>query len=243
MYDLQQLQKAAIVHDRTLRKPWESTSKSDRPPRRDWLPRRNQSANLADHDDGDDGLFAIPEEELGDDDDEAVPEEVAAEYYESYMTHDSAKQRYKETLKLRGSDPDSLRRLSEERLQAAKARSYCAGCRRRGHWHRDACCPLNKAGGATTTTTTPPSPALPTASKSNSAPKTEANRQHVAHVTRDIQDQTGSDLLAITDTACSRSVAGITLDQLPRGHGKTDGLRSGICPHPRGLPLRGLARV
>ena len=130
------------------------------------------------------------------------------------MTHESAKQRYKDTLKLRGSDPESLRRLSEERLQAAKARSYCAGCRRRGHWHRDAVCPLNKSGGASTAATAPTSTGTTTGAgaRSGGAPsstKGDGVKQHVVHVTWDIHDQAGSDLVAITDTACSRSVAGI----------------------------------
>ncbi|CAE7216898.1 RE2 [Symbiodinium sp. CCMP2592] len=185
VYDLQQLQKAAIVHDRTLRKPWETMPKNDRNPRREWLPRRNHSALLTGHEDGEED-FLQDDGQAEIDEDEIVPEDVAAEYYETFMTHESAKQRYKETLKLRGSDPESLKKLSEDRLQAAKARSYCAGCRRRGHWHRDACCPLNKAAAGP-----------------------DGGRQHVVHVTWDLQDQGGPDLMAITDTACSRSVAGI----------------------------------
>ena len=207
VYDLQQLQKAAIVHDRSLRKPWEGP-KPEHSPRREWVPRRNQTAHITEHDPEDEAFF---DQGAGESDD-VVPEEVAAEYYESFMTHESAKQRYKETLKLRGSDPDSLRRLSEERLQAAKARSYCAGCRRRGHWHKDACCPLNKSAANAgipkdaNTTAAPPSSMKP---GSYHAAKPEQAKPHVVHVTWDIQDQTSSDLLAITDTACSRSVAGI----------------------------------
>ncbi|CAE7319506.1 unnamed protein product, partial [Symbiodinium microadriaticum] len=212
VYNLQQLQKAAIVHDRSLRKPWELNSRSDRsPPRREWLPRRNQTVHLTGHEDGEEDAFLEDVQDPAGDD--VVPEEVAAEYYESYMTHETAKQRYKDTLKLRGSDPESLRKLSEERLQAAKARSYCAGCRRRGHWHKDACCPLNKAAssgnpttssgnGPTSTSTTQRAAGLP-------ATRNDGAKQHIVHVTWDIRDQASEDLLAITDTACSRSVAGI----------------------------------
>ncbi|CAE7700485.1 GIP [Symbiodinium sp. CCMP2592] len=212
VYDLQQLQKAAIVHDRTLRKPWETMPKNDRNPRREWLPRRNHSALLTGHDDGEED-FLQEDGQPEVDDDEIVPEDVAAEYYETFMTHESAKQRYKETLKLRGSDPESLKKLSEDRLQAAKARSYCAGCRRRGHWHRDACCPLNKAAAGTSGTTssgTSPPTSGQSLKPANPPPhKPDGGRQHVVHVTWDLQDQGGPDLMAITDTACSRSVAGI----------------------------------
>ena len=204
VYNLQQLQKAAIVHDRSLRKPWEASSRPDRsPPRREWFPRRNQTAHLTGHEDGEEDTFLEDvQDAVGD---EIVPEEVAAEYYESYMTHETAKQRYKDTLKLRGSDPESLRKLSEDRLQAAKARSYCAGCRRRGHW--------NKAAGSGNTTTSGGNGPSSTSAAQRPIGQTTARgdgvKQHVVHVTWDIRDQASEDLLAITDTACSRSVAGI----------------------------------
>ena len=35
-----------------------------------------------------------------------------------------------------------MKRRGEEKLRQAKARSYCAACKRRGHWHRDPECPL-----------------------------------------------------------------------------------------------------
>ena len=135
-----------------------------------------------------------------------MPEEVAEQLYEAYMTHETAKQKYRDSLKLRGSDPEALRQVAADKLQAAKARSFCAGCRRRGHWHKDAICPLNqqknmgKDGGF--------DGVREKGAEDRTAPKTNYPC-HVVHVTWDIENGTAPNkLLGITDTACSKSVAG-----------------------------------
>eukprot|EP00439_Symbiodinium_sp_Y106_P062027 s1351_g9.t1 len=53
-----------------------------------------------------------------DDDTEAVPESIAAELYEAYVTHETARQKYRDSLKLRGSDPEGMREAMHQKLQA-----------------------------------------------------------------------------------------------------------------------------
>ena len=127
VYNLKMLQQASIVQDRTLRKPWE-TSTSTRP----WN-RKMQSAMMADPFDGEEsGDFG--EDPTGEDgENQVVPEAVASELYEAYVTHETARQKYRDTLKLRGTDPEGMREAMHQKLQAAKQRSFCSACKRRGH--------------------------------------------------------------------------------------------------------------
>ena len=198
-YSLKALQQAAIVHDRGLRKPWETSSRA---PRKEWTPKKPFVANMAgineetEHDPNDTFL-------LEDDAQDYVTEEVAENLYQAYMTHETAKAKYRESMKLRGSDPGSLKQLAMEKLRTAKSKSFCAGCKRRGHWHRDPECPLNKGGANANAGTQGPSSATP--------PKEQVKPSfpcHVVHVTWEISETPPPGLLAITDTACSRSVAG-----------------------------------
>ena len=209
-YSLKRLQQAAIVQDRNLRKPWEPTSGGARPDRdrggKWWGARRPQQANMAND--------ALPEEDEqgdwlpGDDQSECVPEQVAEELYEAFMTHESAKQKYKEMSKLRGNDPEGMRQLAAERLQQAKNKSFCSGCRRRGHWHRDPECPLNQQRNGPASTRPSGPPAAPSAKDDNN-PKT-SYACHYVYVTWDLDQKLAlPNLTAITDTACSRSVAGV----------------------------------
>ena len=142
----------------------------------------------------------------------SLSQDDAEELFESYMTHVSAKQKYRDQSRMRGSDPEALKRVAAEKLQMVKARSFCSGCRRRGHWHKDPECPLNqgkqtgqggRGGGATTTPATAPTTSTGT---SGTAPICENYPCHVVHVTWDL-DQEKAPLL-ITDTACSKTVAG-----------------------------------
>ena len=210
-YSLKRLQQAAIVQDRNLRKPWEPSPGATRGDRGDrggkwWGARRPQQANMTN-----DGF---PEDDEqgdwlpGDDQSECVPEQVAEELYEAFMTHESAKQKYKEMSKLRGNDPEGMRQLAAERLQQAKNKSFCSGCRRRGHWHRDPECPLNQQrNGSTNTRPSGPPPTSP--AKDDSNPKT-SYACHYVYVTWDLDQKLAlPNLTAITDTACSRSVAGV----------------------------------
>ncbi|CAE7325492.1 RE2, partial [Symbiodinium microadriaticum] len=193
-YSLKALQQAAIVHDRGLRKPWEQQPRN---PKKEWTPRKPFTANLTGIDEGeelgDEGGFELNDQE------DCVSEEVAQDLYQAFMTHESAKQRYRENAKLRGIDPDSLKQLASEKLKAAKAKSFCAGCKRLGG------CGMadrDKAGATTVATTA-------TTTKTQSGMIVSSQFPcHVVHVTWEIEGYKNKDLLAITDTACSRSVAG-----------------------------------
>ncbi|CAE7350894.1 unnamed protein product [Symbiodinium sp. CCMP2592] len=206
-YSLKRLQQAAIVQDRSLRKPWEPNNSSQRQDRGSkwWSSRRPQQANMADdgHPDEDDPGDLFPT----DDQSECVPEHVAEELFEAFMTHESAKQKYKELSKLRGADPEGMRQLAADRLQQAKNKSFCSGCRRRGHWHKDPECPLNQGGGnGAISKGLKSSP--PNANKDD-VPKT-SYACHYVYVTWDLDQKVATaNLTAITDTACSRSVAGV----------------------------------
>ena len=198
-YQLKSLQQAALVQDRSLRKPWEGAANNKTAPRKDWWSsRKPQTVNMADGD-------AFLDEDTNDNDfgAEAIPEEIAQDLYESFMTHETAKQRYRESAKLRGNDPESMKALAAERLRIAKERSYCGKCKRRGH----CICPLNRGSA-------------PTPEKGNGGgdavrpggddrPTRNNFPCHVVHVTWDLNEKLPSGLLAILDTACSRSVAGI----------------------------------
>ena len=206
-YSLKALQQAAIVHDRGLRKPWENQS---RPPRKDWSSRKPYTTHLTGIEEYEAYETAEPYDTANQEEDEydCVNEEVAQELFQAFMTHETAKQRYRENAKLRGSDPETLKQLASDRLKAAKAKSFCAGCKRRGHWHKDAVCPLNRGnsegpGVGTAGTKSAPTPV--------SGAKADAKTMfpcHVVHVTWEIDGYSNNDLLAITDTACSKSVAG-----------------------------------
>ncbi|CAE7324091.1 hypothetical protein AK812_SmicGene40206 [Symbiodinium microadriaticum] len=183
VYSLNKLQKAAIIQDRGLRKPWESgNGKGGRKP---------FTAHVTDSGDHDeDGDFA--EEPY--DGDEAMPEEVAV----AYMTYQSAKNKYKEYAKARGYKGEnhdsggngqkgndaapSAAKTRDEKLRQIKARSFCSGCGRKGHWHKDEECP-NNAGN-----------------RDNAVGK-GANSPREVCVTMPA-------VLGITDTACARTVAG-----------------------------------
>ncbi|CAE7644335.1 unnamed protein product [Symbiodinium sp. CCMP2592] len=215
-YNLKRLQQAAIVQDRNLRKPWEAKGAQPQRPDRGlkWWGRKPQQANLAE-----DGFDDIDDYGDGyqDAQSEGVPEHVAEELYTSYMAHESAKQRYKEISKLRGSDPEGMKQLAADRLKQAKAKSFCAGCRRKGHWHLDPECPLNQPGGGSGNAGANPGgssrPTGPTAAatRKDDDPKVKSNYPcQLVYVTWDLDEKVPtSNLTAITDTACSRSVAGI----------------------------------
>ncbi|CAE7838363.1 RE2 [Symbiodinium sp. CCMP2592] len=204
VYDLRRLQQAAIVQDRALRKPWETT-KNDRG-NRWWLRSKPQSALLAEVSEGEEASSQCSE--LPEDD--CVPEEVAMNLYDAFMTHESAKHQYRASLKMRGSDPDALRSIAAEKLAAAKARSYCSKCKRKGHWHKDAICPLNQGTAAATSTSATSGSTTAPSSASGGPAKTAYPCTHVVHVTWDLEtDQVPQGLTAITDTACSKTVAGL----------------------------------
>ena len=195
-YNLKQLQQAAIVLDRSMRKPWEKPGRYDIA-----HGRRHQTVHhTEDMEDisGDDTETEAPREDSLDQDNEDL--------YLAYMT---AKARYRDNNKARGIDSDAVRRSAEERIRLAKSKSFCAACGQRGHWHRDAVCPKRK-----TDNTAPPT-------------TTNATKPHSVHVANIFELSPSGDgsLMAITDTACSKSVVGtpwlqkyIDLGDGPRGH-------------------------
>ena len=103
-----------------------------------------------------------------------------AEAHEAYVAFQNAKSKYQAALKDRG-----FKMSKDERLKLAKQRSYCSVCHKKGHWHKDSECPANKgkAVGSTPHTT------------------------HVVYYTGG--GESGRDgIMAITDCACSRTLAG-----------------------------------
>ena len=83
-YSLHRLQKAAVIQDRGLRKPWEGSGG------------RNKKAHAA-HFTGHTGDESS-ESDVKDDEDDGIPEDVA----QAYVTYQSAKQRYKDQQRARG---------------------------------------------------------------------------------------------------------------------------------------------
>ena len=165
-YHLQQLQQAAIILDRSMRKPWERVGRTN----------TVHLTHEVDEDDDDEGE-AMLKDELG--------EEDNGDLYVAYMT---AKARYRDATKARGVDVEAVRKTAEQKVATAKARSHCAACGQRGHWHKDAICPKNKTHQAT-----------------------QDHRAHSINVTNEVFELAttiGGPLLAITDTACARSVVG-----------------------------------
>ncbi|CAE7450458.1 GIP, partial [Symbiodinium pilosum] len=183
VYDLRLLQRAAIVQDRALRKPWENGGKGQgkHNNKGEWW--RNRTRDV--YTDFNDDQPYLNDDIDQDDDDTPIPEEVAEELYEAYMTHENAKAKY-------GTWQNHEGRILR--------------CKRKGHWHRDSECPLNQAknAGASTLAT---SGSQANANGPSSGVKS-SYQCHVVHVTWDLNEGTTDDLTAITDTACSRSAAG-----------------------------------
>ncbi|OLQ15724.1 Copia protein [Symbiodinium microadriaticum] len=180
-YALRDLQQAAIILDRSIRKPWERNSKHDGPPSRRYNSvNHTEEAEDCDHENSEPDFDLV--DQLGED---------TADLYVTYMT---AKARYKDATKARGidggappdrrgPDPNMAKKAAEAKVQLAKSKSFCAACGQRGHWHRDAICPQRG--------------------------KTE--RPQTVHVTNEIVEfATGghTELYAILDSACSKSVVG-----------------------------------
>ena len=202
-YSTGKLQKAAILHEKSLRGPWVPKVKGDG--------KGAKSAYLA----GTDGDDHLKEPEVEDDIEfgECLSEEAAAELHEAFVAQESAKARYRDVIKARGVDPETLkgnkksgdelsRQQLDDRLAQAKLRSYCAGCGRRGHWHKDAECPLNKPGNASHKPRGAQDHQVHTTTLASEA------QSDVVEVAYMVGDLGGDRLLAITDTACSKSVMG-----------------------------------
>ncbi|CAE7239520.1 RE1 [Symbiodinium natans] len=189
-YELKALQQAAIILDRSMRKPWEKPRHFEN---RD--PRRAQTVHQTEEYGRDDEGHSSEDEPPSIDD----PDIDGEALYVSYMT---AKARYKEVTKSRGvvttGDPTAAKKAAEEKIRLAKSRSHCSACGQKGHWHRDSVCPKHKD---------------------------KAGAQTI-HVTNDIMELihgNNLDLLAILDSACSKSVVGTTWLQRYLDHIKGKG--------------------
>ena len=198
-YNTVKLQRAAVLHEKSLRPPWQ--------PRKNFsvegkgLGKGVKATYLTGIDEVDEGIDGNQDE-----DDDPIPEHEAILLHEAYVAQETAKSKYREVAKARGIDPRIMkdhRRAPEDekgsvedRLASAKARSYCAGCGRKGHWHKDASCPLNahKQTGDQQAHVT--------------SAVCEASVGSVVQVAYEVGDLGGAKLLAITDTACSKSVMG-----------------------------------
>ncbi|CAE7487299.1 RE1 [Symbiodinium sp. CCMP2592] len=168
-YALLPLQQAAIILDRSMRKPWERGPGGKRP----HTAHMTEDANEGEE----------PEQENLDED------EIDEEVYVAYLT---AKARGREHFRSRGADTELAKKTMEEKIRQAKAKSHCAACGQRGHWHKDSICPKNKK-------------------ENGSTRPTEATRPNTIHVTSEIFELATDpkrELMAITDTACSKSVMG-----------------------------------
>ena len=209
-YNTVRLQRAAVLHERSLRPPWQPKKPFD--PKLG-KPTGIRGAYLTGIDEENDGASTTGLEDPGD---EGMSEETAFELHEAFVAQETAKQRYREVAKARGVDPavlgsrsdpkilsdEALKQSVEQRLQAAKQRSFCAGCHRRGHWHKDPECPLNR--GAQSSNKPPPAKNVHV----TDAVVGDVSDGSVVQVAFEVGVEPSGQLLAITDTACSKSVAG-----------------------------------
>ena len=192
-YDVRKLQQAAMIQDRSLRHGAGGQDGASRPR---WQKFSKQSVHMTTNEEE-----LTSEDEPNDHDDhdqELVEESVAEAAHTAYLAYQGAKAKYKEAMKGRGVDLEEVRRRNEEKLKQAKARSFCSACKRRGHWHRDAECPLRdvkKDGNR------PASPTQQVNMVQNVHSSCVAN-----HADRVLA--TEFDMVAILDTACTKSVAG-----------------------------------
>eukprot|EP00913_Durusdinium_trenchii_P003777 g3498.t1 len=137
-YDVRRLQQAALVQDRALRRPGGGDQVGKMPEKGGWNKRwTKHSVHMTNHDESSEDDEGEPQEV-----EELVDEDTAYQQHTAYLAYQGAKAKYREALRGRGADLDELKKRSEERLRLAKQRSYCSVCKRKGHWHRDAECPM-----------------------------------------------------------------------------------------------------
>ena len=140
-YDVKLLQQAALLHDRAGGKKWEKGGGGHRWSRGHGEAKHVHMTNADDApSEGEDS--GEPNDNDIQSDVDLVSEAVAEGYHSAYMAFQDAKSKYREAMRGRGMDRDEMKRRNDARLQAAKAKSYCSACKRKGHWHRDPECPL-----------------------------------------------------------------------------------------------------
>ena len=200
-YDVRRLQHAALVQDRTLRH--RGPGGNDHVKSSGNRPRWRQSVHMTV-----DGATSDEEEKADSETSVLVDEETAQAEHVAYMTYQGAKAKYRESLRGRGTDPDELKRRSEERLRLAKQRSYCSACKRRGHWHKDPECPLK--GQRTTTTTANVSGQVQQAQVCHTVQECYMTAYEDTSFPESPMGGLSAEkgMLAIVDTACTKSVAG-----------------------------------
>ena len=200
-YNTARLQRAATLHEKSLRAPWSF--------------RKPTYGNAGgDHRGKVKGVYHTElediDEEAYDVEDEAILEELAAELREASVAHEQARAKVKDATRGRSFDTEKgLPGTSAERLALAKSRSFCAGCKRRGHWHRDPECPLNQAKGGDSARPISKDGNGASSSPGKPADGKSAREAYVVHVAYELGDaHVKEGLLAITDCACSKTVAG-----------------------------------
>ena len=195
-YQTSKIQRAAILHEKSLKAPWSFRKTNNTSFDKNKVTRGAYLTELHEDDDGE--SEASYEEGM-------LSEEAAMEVHEAYMAHETAKARLREVTKNRGVDMDMAKiaggdKSPDERLRLAKSRSFCAGCKRRGHWHRDPECPLNQ--GVNKGVEAKNKPVEP-------KPDKGVRDNFVVYVAFEVGEVgIREGLLGITDCACSRSVCG-----------------------------------
>eukprot|EP00435_Cladocopium_sp_Y103_P075845 s9_g66.t1 len=189
LYALTKLQEAAIIQDRMNRRLWES--KNHLQPRdRRAAQHVHVTENVEDEE--------VDDDETSADEDDIFPEDDE-ETQEAFVSYQNAKSKYQAMIKARGTTTGLSK---EDRIKQAKARSYCSVCKRRGHWHRDPECPMNKGA--------------------NKPTSTQVSHICEAYVAANVDS---AEIVAVADCACSRSLAGtfwigrLKEHALAHGHG------------------------
>ena len=205
-YDVRRLQQAAMIQDSSLRRGFGGGPGQHAGGGGDkrWQGGRfnKHSVHLTTHEEEVLSSDSDEPNDRGDGEQDLVEEGVAEAAHTAYMAYQGAKAKYREAVKGRGVDLGEMKKRNEERLRLAKQRSYCSACKRRGHWHRDPECPLGDAGknGG--------------AAASHEPSSHQVNMVHNVHssfVASDLsrsRQEVSMEMLAILDTACTKSVAG-----------------------------------
>ena len=143
-YNVVKLQRAAVLHEKSLRSPWQPRKGPQQDFTKGGKGIKAKATYMAAVDEADEDDEGTPPG-----DDELLEEADAVAIHEAYVAQETAKAKYREIARARGVEPSALKDARkdlvdgapkpnfEDRLANAKSRSFCAGCGRRGHWHKD----------------------------------------------------------------------------------------------------------
>ncbi|CAE8696796.1 unnamed protein product [Polarella glacialis] len=183
-YDLEKLQKAALTQIRPRKSNWKDGRNKQHNVNMTDQPAEESGSSYSDETSSSDADSDIGE----------IEEEAAATEHEAYVTMQTAKMKLRDAKNLRGfrgggkgggkGDKDYQKKI-DERLQKAKEQSLCSRCKQKGHWHKDEVCPLNGGSG--------------TAGAGSS--------EFITYMSGTLGE--GGKYYGITDTACSKMVAGM----------------------------------